>query len=570
MPPVRRQAITIAEKKAIRNFYNGFESKPGQKAIKEWFEDTFQKNISQATISTVLSLKYDYLDHTDIVNEGAVKLRPAKFPVLENALAEWRLRMEQQNVSVSSESIRHAAMELWKEIPVYQNQPPPAFSNGWLEKFKKRHPFLTQKEVFTTTSSQLSPQEVLRPVSLQQVSHNSLESAESSSHTHTQNHLPLPNRPPILDDTGSQPVSDVVRIHELKNRYAVRDIYNMDEISFFWKLTPKRIIRKNNVAGVERNKAFVTVTICCNADGTERLPLWIIGYSKEPRAFRAAKIPPHNLNIIWRHNGVAMMSDSIMEEWLRWFDSQMEGRSVLLLLDTSSVHQTSIENIRNSKYPLNNVLVVLLPPNMTSISNPCEQGINKTFKAHYRRFWIYDILLKTEKDINPLHSVNILQAVRWMVDIWDYQIEPATIAGYFRRSGVLGPLLEAEPEPFETSRIVSQLQQTVSRFDPQKTADIENFIDPPEELSQDRNGQLVSQIAAQFLPDRDFETDEDEIIEPSVSLKDASKALDVILKFEQQQDFGDLNFIKTLNVYKKSHNIKIEKSSKMEFINSLF
>ncbi|EPX73104.1 ARS-binding protein [Schizosaccharomyces octosporus yFS286] len=567
MPPVRRQAITIAEKKAIRNFYSGFESKPGQKAIKEWFEDKFQKNISQATISTVLSSKYDYLDHNEIVNEGAVKLRPAKYPVLENALAEWRLRMEKQNVSVSSESIRHAAMELWKKIPIYQNQPPPAFSNGWLEKFKKRHSFLSQKEIYTTTSSQLSPQEGPPPIHFQQISHNPLDSTESS---HIQNPLSLPNPPPILDDAGSQPVSDVVRIHELKNRYAVRDIYNMDEISFFWKLTPKRNIGKNNVAGVERNKAFVTVTICCNADGTERLPLWIIGYSKNPRAFKNAKVPPHNLNIIWRHNGIATMNVPIMEEWLRWFDSQMEGRSVLLLLDSSSVHQLSIENIRKSNFPLNNVLVVLLPPNMTSISNPCEQGINKTFKAHYRRSWIYDILLKTEKDINPLHSINILQAVRWMVDIWDYQIEPATIAGYFRRSGVLGPLLEAEPEPSETSRIVSQLQQTVSRFDPQKSADIENFIDPPEELRENRDGQLVNQIAAQFLPDRDYETDEDEIIEPAVSLKDASKALDVILKFEQQQDFGDLNFIRTLNLYKKSHNIKLEQSSKMEFINTLF
>ncbi|EPY50412.1 hypothetical protein SPOG_05200 [Schizosaccharomyces cryophilus OY26] len=567
MPPVRRQAITISEKKAIRNFYNGFESKPGQKAIKDWFEDTFQKNISQATISTVLSSKYDYLDHTDLVNEGAVKLRPAKFPVLENALAEWRQRMEKQNLSVSSESIRHAAMELWKKLPVYQNQPPPAFSNGWLEKFKKRHPLLSQKETYTTTSTQLSPQE-LPSVNLQQVSQNSLESATSTSLN--QNSISLPNTPPILGDDGAQPISDVVRIHELKNSYAINDIFNMDEISFFWKLTPKRIIRKNNIGGVERNKAFVTVTICCNANGTERLPLWIIGYSKEPRAFQAAKIPPHNLNIIWKHNGVATMSDSIMEEWLRWFDSQMKGRNVLLLLDSSSIHQTSIQNIRNSKYPLNNVLVVLLPPNMTSISNPCEQGISKTFKAHYRRSWIYNILLKTEKDINPLRTVNILQAVRWMVDIWEYQIEPATIAGYFRRSGVLGPLLEAEPEPSETSRIVSQLQQTVSRFDSQKTADIENFIDPPEELNQDQDGLLVNQVAAHFLPDRDFETDEDEIIEPYVSLKDASKALEIILKYEQQQDFGDLNLIKTLNIYQKALNVKIEKSSKMEFINTLF
>ena len=63
-----------------------------------------------------------------------------------------------------------------------------------------------------------------------------------------------------------------------------------------------------------------------NADGSHKLPLWIIGIAAKPRCFRAARVNINNLGLTYRSNGTAWMNQHIMKEWLKWFDAQVEGR----------------------------------------------------------------------------------------------------------------------------------------------------------------------------------------------------------------------------------------------------
>jgi hypothetical protein len=39
----------------------------------------------------------------------------------------------------SGELLRQKAQQIWQQLPQYANQPCPEFSNGWMQKFKKRH-----------------------------------------------------------------------------------------------------------------------------------------------------------------------------------------------------------------------------------------------------------------------------------------------------------------------------------------------------------------------------------------------------------------------------------------------
>ncbi|KAL6523115.1 hypothetical protein OROHE_016410 [Orobanche hederae] len=57
------------------------------------------------------------------------------------------------------------------------------------------------------------------------------------------------------------------------DQFEMKDIFNMDE----------------TLEGKKQDKERLTVAICCNEDGSEKLPLWIIGKYAKPRCFKNVK-----------------------------------------------------------------------------------------------------------------------------------------------------------------------------------------------------------------------------------------------------------------------------------------
>ena len=68
------------------------------------------------------------------------------------------------------------------------------------------------------------------------------------------------------------------------------------------------------------------------------------------------------------------MMGSIMEEWLRWFDERMHGRSVLLLMDKFFAHTVGL-SIVNATTQIQHTTVSWLPPNAISLHQLLDQGI---------------------------------------------------------------------------------------------------------------------------------------------------------------------------------------------------
>ncbi|CAN6659824.1 hypothetical protein TRVA0_032S00100 [Trichomonascus vanleenenianus] len=149
-------------------------------------------------------------------------------------------------------------------------------------------------------------------------------------------------------------------------------------------------------------------------DGSDVVPLWVIGTAKKPRAFSAADIDIRNLNLVYRSNKKAWMTNIIFEEWLRWFDSRL-NRGVLLIMDNLSAHEPAVNTIANSGRDLKNVVVVWLLPNSTSLCQPLDQGIIRAWKAHCRRHWVRFLLTQYEAGKDPLSTMNILFAIRWAI-----------------------------------------------------------------------------------------------------------------------------------------------------------
>ena len=53
----------------------------------------------------------------------------------------------------------------------------------------------------------------------------------------------------------------------------------------------------------------------------------------------------------------------------------MADRKVVLLVDGFSAHKTGLDSLANDGMTLNNVKVIFLPPNTTSVCQPLDQGI---------------------------------------------------------------------------------------------------------------------------------------------------------------------------------------------------
>jgi hypothetical protein len=129
-------------------------------------------------------------------------------------------------------------------------------------------------------------------------------------------------------------------------------------------------------SGTKGNKKRLTYAVTTNADGTEKLPPFVIGKAARPRAFQ--KKTGAQLGFYYRNNTKAWMVTKIYQEWLRDWDEKLrrEQRHILLLQDNFSAHikPDGLTNIRVENFA----------PNLTAHVQPNDAGIIRCFRAHYR------------------------------------------------------------------------------------------------------------------------------------------------------------------------------------------
>jgi hypothetical protein len=62
----------------------------------------------------------------------------------------------------------------------------------------------------------------------------------------------------------------------------------MDETGLFWKMLVSRGLLSQSRPGLKKDKTCVSLALCVIATGTDRLPIWIIGKAKTPRALKTS------------------------------------------------------------------------------------------------------------------------------------------------------------------------------------------------------------------------------------------------------------------------------------------
>ncbi|XP_067936827.1 tigger transposable element-derived protein 6-like [Watersipora subatra] len=314
----------------------------------------------------------------------------------------------------------------------------------------------------------------------------------------------------------------------LLQTYTYDNIFNMDETGLFYKLMVDKTLhfKGEKCSGGKLSKERLTVALCANMSGTEKEVPIVIGKFKNPRCFKNVT----NLPCQYYHNKKAWMVSDIFQTWVRDFDRRMtrKYRKVLLIIDNCPAHPT-----------LNGLMSIRLlftPANTTSVLQPMDQGIIRTFKSYYRQ----QVLQFTVDYIDthgkkPDASINVLQAISWVHRAWS-RVTKETIANCFHHGfghtnldQTDATLTADDNEEGDTVRNLNLLLHTIdstSNVTANELLVVDADITVAEHLS---DAEIVQSVTYCGTLDESDREDEAEIVEPDPpTLADANNALDVL------------------------------------------
>jgi hypothetical protein len=199
--------------------------------------------------------KYSRLDD-DLTGHDSKRQTHARWPSLEIALFDWQKRMQKETLAITGAVLQATAGKIWTQLAQFKVIPMPKWSTGWLDKFKRRY-------------------------GIQQHTRH----GEAAS---------------VNIDYVMKQLEELQELHDKLRRYANCDIYNTDETALYWMTIPDRTLATIQLAGRKVAKARITAIFCCNASGTDKLPIWFIGMAAKLWCFAAPGVNMSALDFVWR------------------------------------------------------------------------------------------------------------------------------------------------------------------------------------------------------------------------------------------------------------------------------
>ena len=323
---------------------------------------------------------------------------------------------------------------------------------------------------------------------------------------------------------------------DLLNEYHPRDIFNVDETGLGWKCTPKKslVFKDEKARGMKLSKERLTILFCCSALGKKLEPI-VIGKSKNPRSFKKKKIP-----VQYESNKTSWMTTKIFTEWLKQFDAKMqsENRKFLLLLDNAPVHPVNLN--------FSNIRLLFFPRNSTSVIQPLDQGIIRSFKSSYR--FKLSMHLLSFKEIDAIDEAsgkfNLLDAMHWISQSWE-DVTIATIVNCFNHANFFKRIILKQNETSNSKELL--LNQLSMKYEI-PAAEYITFDDEfatSEELNEEPNEEELLQAALkecdEITEDESTEESESEETESQVEIESIHEAIDLFNRVTKYLNKYDLN-----------------------------
>ncbi|KAF9226434.1 DDE-domain-containing protein [Gyrodon lividus] len=190
-------------------------------------------------------------------------------------------------------------------------------------------------------------------------------------------------------------------------------------------IPPDRGLPNKKQSGVKGNKAQLTYLFTTKADGSQKLPLLVIGKAQKPHAFKHKT--GLQLGFYYQNNAKAWMTASLYQEW-----------KILLLQDNFAGHIVPDT--------LTNIHVENSEPNLTTHVQPNDQGIIRCFKAHYHTKAIRHAIDCYEAGVTPaeIYKIDQLEAMRLTQDAWN-EVDTTTIRNCWRKANILPDSATSSP-----------------------------------------------------------------------------------------------------------------------------
>ena len=163
---------------------------------------------------------------------------------------------------------------------------------------------------------------------------------------------------------------------------------------------------------------------CANASGTFCLPLMFVNKSMKPRCFKHMDMSSLPVDFFLKTSlGV---DGRVLRDWFqnkfmprvkRFCSEKGIPFKILLLLDNAPGHPDAIE-LSNE-----NVKIVFLPPNTTSIVQPMDQGVLDPLKRCYKKQLLHYVIIERDNAHlsipDVLKKVTLKEAVYWAAIAWE-------------------------------------------------------------------------------------------------------------------------------------------------------
>ncbi|GFT02822.1 jerky protein homolog [Nephila pilipes] len=280
--------------------------------------------------------------------ESRHTLKKPKLEILDSALYAWFNAKRSEGKTVTGPMITEKAKEFHRNLNVESTC---VFSEGWLQKFKNRHGIRKLHAAGESKSANENATEEYKSYFSSLVGHWEL--------------------------TRSQ-------------------VYNADETGLLWRCLPTSTLAGGDekcAEGFKKNKHRLTILLCANASGDHQLTPFVIGKYKKPRALKGIL----NLPVHYDAQSNALMTAELFKDWFyHHFVPEVkenfkkhgmpEDSKALLLLDNCTAHPRTYDLVSG------NIFVDYLPPNVTPLIQPMNQGVIQSVKCFYRKSFVQGIL----------------------------------------------------------------------------------------------------------------------------------------------------------------------------------
>lgn len=334
----KKVVLTIAQKlEMISKLENGASRK----------QMCLDYGIGETTVRDILKNKEKLLNFASMSDSASgmkkrKSMKKSTFDELDTALAEWLAQVRSEGTPVSGPIIAAKAKVFFDLLGMEGKFDA---SSGWLTRFKQRHG--------------------IREIGV----HGEKLSGDQQA-----------------ADDFQQEFETLVSKEDL----SFEQIYNADESGLFWKCLPTRTLAfecERQAPGHKSSKERYTIMSCSNATGSHKLRLAVIGKAKKPRSFKGTRAD--NLPVDYFNQTRGWMDQSIFKQWFdkvfvvevrKHLKAKNLPEKAVLLIDNAPSHpSTSVLKSTDGKF-----FAMFLPPNVTALIQPMDQGVIASMKRQYR------------------------------------------------------------------------------------------------------------------------------------------------------------------------------------------